>query len=142
MKGPQAGTPAPPTALRTAGRDARPTEKAKSPLTPLCQRGGQEGEAWAPRDYTIQAVARAAAVVEWLGEGDFWQWRSIRDVAVGTGLPVATCHGLLETLTECWWVEKMAGRGYRLAAKHLLGILIHMQHYYIGELKKLGVDEI
>lgn len=88
----------------------------------------------------IQAVERAVAVVSFLGSGEIEEWRSVREVAEGAGVPVSTCHGILESLAALSWVEK-GDKGYRIGLRPI-NILIHMQKHHIGKLKNLGVDEI
>ena len=87
----------------------------------------------------IQAVARAVAVVSFLGSGELLEWRSVREVADGAGVPVSTCHGILETLESLGWVEKREGKGYRIGSVHLIGLLRNIQQYYAKKLSGLGV---
>jgi DNA-binding IclR family transcriptional regulator len=88
----------------------------------------------------IQAVERVVAVVEFLGSGEILEWRSVREVAEGAGVPVSTGHGTLESLAALGWVEK-GSKGYRIGMQ-LLEIIIYMQKYHIRKLNDLGVDEI
>jgi DNA-binding IclR family transcriptional regulator len=77
----------------------------------------------------LQVLERAVAVVEFLGSGKMEEWRSIREVAEGTGMPESACYRILETLAAREWVEK-SGKGYRLGSMKLIGLLLEVQHYY------------
>ena len=80
------------------------------------------------KDYTIQAVARALRVVAWLAQGEIREWKSIREVAAGTGLPDNACFRILETLVAEKWAEK-SGKGYRQDTAGLIRHAVYAQNY-------------
>ena len=86
----------------------------------------------------MQVLERAIAVVEWLGSGKLEEWRSIREIAAGTGMPESAAYRILETLAARSWVDK-GPKGYRFGSLHLFGLLIYAQQYYIKKLDELGV---
>lgn len=85
-------------------------------------------------DYTIQAAVRTLTVVEFLAAGEIDEWKTIREVAAGTGLPENTCFRLLETLRFKGWAEKSA-KGYRQDTAGLMQHLDYAKNYYVQKLR-------
>jgi DNA-binding IclR family transcriptional regulator len=79
-------------------------------------------------------------VVEFLGAGEIEEWRSLREVAAGAGMPESACYRILETLTARSWVDK-SPKGYRFGSLHLLGMLIYAQQYWLKKFENLGVKQ-
>ena len=87
----------------------------------------------------LQVLERAIQVVEYLGSGEIDEWRSLREVAAGTGMPESACYRILETLTAWNWIDKSPrGKGYRIGSMHLIGILFFIQDYYKQKLRDCG----
>ena len=59
-----------------------------------------------------QAIVRANAILSALETGE----KTPRELADGTGIPLSSMMGLLETMADEKWLERTAG-GFRLGSK-------------------------
>jgi len=89
------------------------------------------------RDYSIQAVTRALKVVEFLAGGEILEWKSVREVAEGAGVPENTAFRILETLAAAGWAEK-GPKGYRQSLGGLVRHAVHAQRILNQKINEHG----
>lgn len=84
---------------------------------------------------SVQSVVRAFTLLELLGQADYHL--GISDIAEKTGLPLATVHRLLNTLTNLGYVERNAD-----THKYTLGVrMLHLRGAVIDQVN-LGVQSM
>jgi DNA-binding IclR family transcriptional regulator len=79
--------------------------------------------------YAAKSARRILEVIEFLGQGEILEWKSIREVAAGTGVSINMSYRLLETLAAAGWVEK-GPRGYRQDLAGMMQRLGNAQSYF------------
>ncbi len=77
-------------------------------------------------------------VAEFLAGGDILAWRSIKEIAAGTGLTAAETYTMLCTLVKRGWAEKDES-GFRQSGKGLSRYAVQAQEYLVGVMGRLGL---
>lgn len=90
------------------------------------------------RDYGSKSAEKCLIVAEFLAGGDILAWKSIREVAAGTGLTQAEAYTMLSTLVKRGWAEK-GEAGFRQSNQGLTRFAVAAQEYLARVVGQLGL---
>ena len=90
------------------------------------------------REYGSKAAEKCLIVAEFLAGGDILAWKSIKEIAAGTGLTAAETYTMLCTLVKRGWAEKDES-GFRQSGKGLSRYAVQAQEYLVGVMGRLGL---